>query len=483
MATKTDVLVIGGGPGGYVAAIKLGQLGKRALVVDRDKLGGECLNYGCIPSKALINAAGSLYKPHKAEALGLAHSDALTMDWARAVAWKGQIVSAFVKNVGMLIKANGGDHRQGAARFTGKNTAEITGADGAKEGKKEQVEFEHAIIATGSETVSIPGFAIDGKLVLGSKEALDLTEAPKAMVVIGGGVIGLEIGTLFAKVGTKVTVIEFLDNILPVVEKDLTVPVSRVLQRLGVDVFTSSKAKGFTKKNGRLEVSFEAPDGEKKVVCDKILCAVGRAPRTQDLNLQAAGVETDKRGHVLVDTEMLSSNPRVYAIGDCVGQPYLAHKASREGIVAAQSIAGKPLEARGAVPWAVFTDPEISYVGETEAEAKARGASVAVGKFPFSASGRAQAVRETEGFCKIVADAQSRKILGAGFVGVNASDLIGEACLAVSLGATLEQVARTIHPHPTLNEIFMEAAEAALGHPVHLPPSSAGRAPEPAGRR
>jgi dihydrolipoamide dehydrogenase len=215
----------------------------------------------------------------------------------------------------------------------------------------------------------------------------------------------------------------------------------------------------------------ETPEGERKIVCDKILLAVGRAPRTKDLGLEAAGVEMDKRGHVIVDTEQMSSVPSIYAIGDCVGQPYLAHKASREGILAAQSIAGKPLEPRGAVPWAVFTDPEISWVGETETEAKARGGEVLVGKFPFAASGRAQAVRETEGFCKVVADKSTRRILGAGFVGPNASDLIGEACLAVQLRATLDQVAATIHPHPTLNETFMEACEVAMGHPIHLPPA------------
>lgn len=473
MAIKTDVLIIGGGPGGYVAAIKLGQLGKKALCVDRDKLGGECLNYGCIPSKALINAAGSLYKPKKAEALGLQNAEELAIDWTRAVNWKSQLVSAFVKNIGLLIRSNKGDWLQGSAKLTGKNSAELTLVDG----KKETVEFEHCIIATGSQSSSLPGFAIDGKDIIGSKEALDITNPPKALAVIGAGVIGLEIGAFFAKLGTKVTVIEFLDNILPVIEKDMTVPVSRVLGRLGVELLLGSKAKSWSKKGKGLELVVETPEGEKKIACDKILMAVGRVPRTKDLGLEAAGVELDKRGHIVVDTEQMSSVPSIYAIGDCVGQPYLAHKASREGILAAQSIAGLPLEPRGAVPWAVFTDPEISWVGETETEAKARGAQVVVGKFPFSASGRAQAVRETEGFAKVVADARSHKILGAGFVGPNASDLVGEACLAVQLGATLEQVAATIHPHPTLNETFMEACEAALGHPIHTMPVAAARTP------
>jgi dihydrolipoamide dehydrogenase len=235
----------------------------------------------------------------------------------------------------------------------------------------------------------------------------------------------------------------------------MVTPVNRSLQKLGVEVLLSSKAKSWSKKGKRLELVVETPDGEKKVACDKVLLAVGRAPRTKGLGLETLGVE------------MLSSVGNIYAIGDCVGQPYLAHKASREGILAAQSIAGKPLEPKGQVPWAVFTDPEISWVGMTDAEAKAAGHQTVVGKFPFVASGRAMAVRETEGFCKVVADKATHRILGAGFVGTNASDLIGEACLAVSVGVTLEQVAQTVHPHPTLTETFAEACEAALGHPIH----------------
>ncbi|MDX6769306.1 MAG: dihydrolipoyl dehydrogenase [Elusimicrobiota bacterium] len=463
MALKTDVLVIGGGPGGYVAAIKLGQLGKRSIVVDRDKLGGECLNYGCIPSKALIAAAGHAHKSKKTKDAGF-DDPKHKLDWGKVVAWKDQMIGGFVKNIGVLVKGNKSEHVQGTAKFTGPRTAVIEKADGSSE----SVEFEHAIVATGSEAVSVPGFAIDGKDILGSKESLDLSKPPEALVVIGGGVIGLEIGTFFAKLGTKVTVVEFTDSLLPVIEKDLVAPVNRSLAKLGVEVLLSSKAKSWSKKGKRLEVVVETPEGTRKLACDKVLLAVGRAPRSKDLGLEKAGVEVDKRGHIVVDTELLSSAPTVYAIGDVVGQPYLAHKASREGILAAQSIAGKPLEPRGAVPWAVFTDPEISWVGMTDAEAKAAGLATVVGKFPFAASGRAMAVRETEGFCKVVAEKGSGRILGAGFVGPNASDLIGEACLAVSLGATLTQVAQTIHPHPTLNEAFAEACEAALGHPIHM---------------
>ncbi len=460
MAITTDVLIIGGGPGGYVAAIKAGQLGKKVLLVERDKLGGECLNYGCIPSKALISSAGHAYKARK-----LGGGDAQRpIDWGSVVEWKDQMVSGFVKNIGILIKGNKSEHLQGAARFTTAHTAVIERADQTSE----TVEFKHAIIATGSEISSLPGFEIDGECILGSKQSLDLKTPPENLVVVGGGVIGLEIGTFFAKLGSAVTVVEFTDSLLPVMEKDLLLPVARNLSKLGVAVMLESKAKSWSRKDQRLELVIETPAGVKTLICDKVLMAVGRTPRSKGLGLENIGVELDKRGHVLVDTEMLSSLNNIYAIGDVVGPPYLAHKASREGLLAAQSLAGFPLEPRGQIPWAVFTDPEISWVGMTEAEAKRAGFSAVIGKFPFAASGRALAVRETDGFCKVVADAASHRILGVGFVGVNASDLIGEACLAVSLGATLEQVVATIHPHPTLSETFAEACEAALGHPLHL---------------
>jgi dihydrolipoamide dehydrogenase len=464
MSIKTDVLIIGGGPGGYVAAIKLGQLGKRSIVVDRDKLGGECLNYGCIPSKALISAASTRYKSKKAKEAGFEDGASTKIDWDKVVAWKDSMVGGFVKNVGVLVKGNKSEFMNGLAKFTSNHTAIVEKTAGGTE----TVEFDQAIIATGSSPVGIPGFEVDGNNILSSKEALDLKKAPEGMVVVGGGVIGLEIGTFFAKLGTKVTVVEFTDSILPVIERDMSSVVSRSLAKLGVEIFLGSKAQSWAKKGKRLELVVETPEGTKKIPCDKILLAVGRIARTKDLGLEKLGIEMDKRGHIIVDTEQLSSADNIYAIGDVVGQPYLAHKASREGILAAQSIAGKPLEARGAVPWAVFTDPEISWVGMTEPEAKAAGFKTVVGKFPFAASGRAQAVRETDGFCKVVADKADGRILGAGFVGANAADLIGEACLAVSVGVTLEQVARTIHPHPTLNEAFAEACDAALGHPIHM---------------
>ncbi len=462
MAIETQVLVVGAGPGGYVAAIKLGKLGKKTLLVDKDKLGGECLNYGCIPSKALIHAAGQLYKAKKSAPYGL-DAGSCTLDWAKVQAWKNQLVGGFVRGIAGLEKGNKVDVLAGEAKLTGPNSAEVRTSAGV-----ETVTFEHALIVTGTRPIQIPGFAFDGHKILSSKEALELPQAPDRLVVIGGGVIGLEIGTFYAKLGSKVSVVEFMPNVLPGIDGDFVVPVTRNLQKLGVEVHLQSKAKSAAPSGEGLAVTIETPEGEKVLETDKVLVSVGRAPVTKGLGLEAAGVETDAKGHIRVNDEQRTSCPNIFAAGDVVGAPYLAHKASREGIIAALVIAGFSKEERGAVPWAVFTDPEISFVGETEAEAKARGVDVVVGRFPFSASGRAQAVREPEGFCKVIADKESHRILGAGFVGPSASDLIGEACLAVKLEATIEDVAATIHPHPTLNESFQEAAEAAVGQAIHI---------------
>ncbi len=460
MAIDTEVLVIGAGPGGYVGAIKLGKLGKKVLLVDKDKLGGECLNYGCIPSKALINSASLFNKARKSDSV---NSDGLAIDWGKVQSWKNQMIGGFNRGIGALAKGNGVAVMAGSIKLTGPNSAELTTPT-----QKETVNFQNAIIATGTRPIALPGFAFDGKQILSSKEALELPQAPARLTVIGGGVIGLEIGTFYAKLGTKVTVIEFMPNLLAGIEPDFIVPVSRSLQKLGVEVLLKSKATSFKPAGEGLEVAVETPDGMRTIFADKVLLSVGRAPITQGLGIEAAGIEVDAKGHIKVDADYRTTAPHILAVGDVIGPPYLAHKASREGILAAQIICGHAREERGAVPWAVFTDPEISFVGETESQARARGANILVGRFPFSASGRAQAVRETEGFCKVIADQETHRILGAGFAGPNASDLIGEACLAVQIGATIEDIAATIHPHPTLCEAFQEAAEAAIGQAIHI---------------
>ncbi|MBI4425478.1 MAG: dihydrolipoyl dehydrogenase [Elusimicrobia bacterium] len=467
MPIETQVLIIGAGPGGYVAGIKLGQLGKKALLVDRDALGGECLNYGCIPSKAMISAAGIVHKARKAREIGV-EAPELRVDMAKVQAWRANVIRGLNRGIGALSKANGVEVRMGEARLTGQGSAEVKGADGAVE----TIRFEHAILAAGSRAVEVPGLPFDGRNVLSNKEALELPEVPQRLLVVGGGVIGLEIGTYLAKLGTKVTVAEMLPQLLTGVDPELAQPVARSLTKLGVEVLLDSKAASFEEMLDGLEVVLATPQGERRIVVDKILVSVGRKPNSRDLGLEAAGVKADARGFVAVDPRYRTSVPRIHAVGDLIGPPFLAHKASREGVLAALAIAGEEPAPIGHVPSAIFTDPEIAFVGLTEAQAREQGLEPVVGRFPFAASGRAQTTREGEGFVKVVADKKTGRLLGAAIVGPSASDLIAEACLALRLEANLEDVASTIHPHPTLPEAFQEACEAALGTPIHLAPAS-----------
>lgn len=463
MAIETEVLVVGAGPGGYVGAIKLGQLGKKVLLVDKDnKLGGECLNYGCIPSKALIHGAAQFYEAKNSANFGL-NAEGLSLDWKKVQAWKTQLVGGLNRGIASLTKGRGVSLMTGEVVFTGPHSAQIKSETG-----EEEVHFQQALISTGTRPITLPSFPFDGKKIISSKEALDIQVPPKRLLVIGAGVIGLELGTVFAKLGSQVSVVEFMPQILPGIDADFTAPVSRKLQKLGVEVFLQAKAKSFKDLGEEIEVEIETAQEIKKVLTDVVLVTIGRAPVTKTLGLESCGVETDPQGHIRVNERFMTSVPHIYAAGDVVGAPYLAHKASREAIVASLHLCGFSSASRGAVPWAVFTDPEISFVGETEAEARARNVQILVGRFPFSASGRAQAVRSPEGFVKVIASQEDHRILGAGFVGPHAADLIGEAALAVKMGATIEDVASTIHPHPTLSEAFQEAAEAALGEAIHI---------------
>ncbi|HAM36325.1 MAG TPA: dihydrolipoyl dehydrogenase [Elusimicrobia bacterium] len=462
MAINTEVLVVGAGPGGYVAALKLGKLGKKTLLVEKDRLGGVCLNSGCIPSKALIHFAGQLHKVRKAKAQGLEAPD-LRLNWPKVVDWKNTMVAGLNRGIATLAKGNNVSVLSGTARLTGAHEASV-----AAPGGTETVAFESAIVVTGSKPIPIPGFAFDGAGVISSTEALDLREIPARLMVIGGGVIGLELGTVFAKLGSQVTVVEFLPQILSGLEPSLVAPVARNLQRLGMEVMVNSKARGFEKGAGGLLVTVETPAGNRSLEVDKILLSVGRIPNSKDLGIEDIGISCDAKGHILVNDRFQTKVPNIYAVGDVVGPPYLAHKASREAVLAALCIAGRPQQPRGAIPAAVFTDPEIAAVGETETEARNRGAEVMVGRFPFAALGKAQAIRETEGFVKIVADKNTHKVLGGAIVGPSAADIIGELCLAVKAGVRVDDLAATVHPHPTLGEAIQEAAEACLGEALHI---------------
>ncbi|QIA27517.1 dihydrolipoyl dehydrogenase [Thermaerobacter sp. PB12/4term] len=525
VATETEVLVIGGGPGGYVAAIRAAQLGKDVTLVEKDRLGGVCLNVGCIPSKALIDAAKAYHRLAREAERGIVVEGA-RLDFARLQGWKQSVVQRLTGGVEQLLRGNGVTVVKGRATFTGPNQVLVENPGGGNEVYR----FKHCILATGSRPVELPGFAFDGVRILDSSDALALDHLPLRLVVIGGGYIGLELGTAFAKLGSEVTVLELADQLLPGTDPELVQVVARRLRQLGVKVHTGVRVLGWEEEPGgggvrvvfRPEPRGESPAAaagaaagavreaagagaagkagavsgdagparpggrgaagtgapgsagssgseEQAVVADAVLVSVGRRPNTDGLGLELAGVELDERGRVKVDAQLRTSQRNIFAIGDIVPGPMLAHKASREGIVAAEVIAGLPAAADYvAVPAPVFTDPEIATVGLTEEQARQQGYDPVVGRFPYAANGRALTLGERDGFVKLVADRESKVVLGAGIVGPEASDLVAELGLAIEMGATLEDLALTVHAHPTLSEAVMEAAEAGLGHAIHV---------------
>jgi len=456
----TEVLVIGAGPGGYVAAIRAAQLGKKVLVVEKEKLGGVCLNVGCIPSKALIHAAKEWRTLHtEAAEIGIEVSGA-RLDFKKTQEWKRGVTTGLTNGIGQLFKANKVESVAGTATFTGARAVSVA----TKEGPV-TVEFQHCILATGSRPVQIPGFAFDGQRIVDSTGALDFDSVPKDLVVIGGGFIGLEIGAAYAALGSKVTVVEMMDQLLPGQDSEIVKIVERRLKKDGVQVFLKARAKGFDGK----EVAFEVDGKEQRVGADKVLVAVGRRPNTDNLGLDKAGVKLTEKGLVQINDKAQTSAPHIYAIGDIVPGPALAHKASKEGLVAAAHIAGDKgasLDYK-ALPWAVFVEPEIATVGLTEEQAKAKGHDPKVAKFPYAALGRAKSTNATEGFVKIVADKKTDLLLGVHIVGAEASNLIAEAALAIEMGATAADLALTIHTHPTFPEALMEAAEGIHGKMIH----------------
>ena len=463
---KCDVAVLGSGPGGYVAALRAAQLGKRVVLVERGELGGVCLNVGCIPSKALITAGGLKERIEHAGAMGLKLKGAVEVDLAAMVAWKAGIVKKLTGGVGQLLKHHRIETVMGEAKLAGPGLVRVKGADGAAA----TIRCAGLILATGSRPIEIPGFRFDEKEVWSSTGALAPARIPGRLLVIGGGYIGLELGMFFAKVGSEVTVVEMTAGILPGTDPELSAVIARSLQRRGVKVRLSTKALGYEKKGGALAVALEADGRKETLAVDQILSTVGRRPNSEDLGLETVGLKPDARGFLAVDARRRTSVEHVYAIGDVAGQPMLAHKASHEGLVAAAAIAGDAGAAFDpvAVPAVIFTDPEIASVGLTEEQARQAGFEPAVGKFPFAASGRALTRNESDGFVKVVADRKSDVVLGVHMVGPDVSELIAEAGLALEMGATTEDLAATIHAHPTLPEALMEAAEAVHGVAVHV---------------
>jgi dihydrolipoamide dehydrogenase len=461
---KVEVVVIGAGPGGYVAGIRLGQLGKKVMVIEKAAPGGVCLNVGCIPSKALINAAKLYEKAAHGTEMGIVAGD-LKVDIGRLQKWKDGVVGKLTSGVRHLLKANGCEYRQGTAALLSPRTVRLVPAGSDQE---VLIETEHVVIATGARPVQIPSLPFDGRRVVDSTGALAFSEVPQRLVVVGAGYIGMEIGTLYAKLGSKVTFVEALPTILPGSDPECVQVVARKAKKLGMDVVVDAKAKGLVEKDGAAVLAVETKDGVVELPADKVLVAVGRRPNSEDLGLEVAGVKTEG-GFITVDRKQRTSVPNIFAIGDVAGQPMLAHKASREAEVAAEVIAEKPAEMDATViPAVVFTDPEIASAGLTAAEAEQRGHQVKVGKFPFTALGRAIANLDTDGFAKVVTDAESGAVLGVHIVGGGAGDLISEAAVAIEMGATAADLGMTIHPHPTLSEAIMEAAKAAQGEAIHL---------------
>ncbi|MFQ5950847.1 MAG: dihydrolipoyl dehydrogenase [Candidatus Geothermarchaeales archaeon] len=463
MSSSADAVVIGAGPGGYVAAIRLAQLGKETILVERDRLGGECLNYGCIPSKALIYVSKLVKKLKWGKDIGI-QTKGLEIDLPKVQTWKQSTVDRLVRGIWQLCEGNGVEVLEGSAQFRSARELIVETAEG-----QESIEAQNTVIATGSRPVQLRGFPFDGETVIDSKDALELETVPDDLLVIGGGVSGLEIGTLYAHLGASVTVVEMLDTLLPGTDRDIVRVVTRALKREGVTVHVSSTADGIEKRDGKAVVTVSTPGGKREIEADKVLVTVGRKPNTAGLGLDGVGVNVDEHGFIRTDDMMRTSVKGIYAIGDVTGQPFLAHSASKEGIVAAEVIAGLPSVAdHAAVPAAIFTDPEIATVGLSEEESKREGYNVSVGRFPFGASGRALTAGGGEGFVKVVAEEDTGRVLGVRMVGRDVSDLISEAALAVEMGASAEDIGLTIHPHPTLPESLMEAAEAVRKRAIHI---------------
>ncbi|MEJ2871055.1 dihydrolipoyl dehydrogenase [Actinomycetospora sp. OC33-EN08] len=454
------LLVLGAGPGGYTAAFRAADLGLEVMVVDgRDTLGGVCLNVGCIPSKALLHAAKVIAETKEMAEHGLSFG-APEIDLDKLRDWKDGVVTRLVGGLAGLAKQRKVSTLQGTGRFLSPHRVEVAGADGTTT----VVGFDQVIVAAGSEPVQLPFVPHDDPRVLDSTSALELAAVPERLLVLGGGIIGLEMATVYAELGSRITVVELMDQIIPGADKDLVKPLAKHISSRYENVFLSTKCTGAEATDKGLVVSMEGKKAPEQDTFDAVLVAVGRVPNGKVLGLDAAGVDVSDRGFLTVDEQMRTNVPHVFAIGDIVGQPMLAHKAVHEGKVAAEVAAGKPsaFDAK-VIPSVAYTDPEVAWVGVTETEAKAQGLSYGSGTFPWAASGRSLSLGRSEGSTKVLFDTETDRIIGAGIVGPAAGDLIAEAALAIELGADAADIGLTIHPHPTLSETVGMAAEAFEG--------------------
>jgi dihydrolipoamide dehydrogenase len=460
---ETDTIVIGAGPGGYVAAIRAAQLGQKVTIVEKEYLGGVCLNVGCIPSKALISTGHRYETAKHSDSYGI-KAENVTLDFAKVQEFKASVVQKLVGGVEGLLKGNKVDIVRGEAFFVDSNSLKVM-----TETASQTYNFKNAIIATGSRPIELPTFKYS-KRVLNSTGALNLQEVPDKIVVIGGGVIGVELGTAYANFGTQVTILEGADDILSVgFEKQMSSLVKRSLKKKGAEIYAKAMAKGVEETETGVIVTAEIKGEEKKFEADYVFVMVGRRPNTNDMGLEQAGVKMSDRGIIEIDKQCRTNVSNIYAIGDVVPGPQLAHKASYEAKIAAEAIAGQPSEIDYiGMPAVVFSDPELATVGYSTDDAKKEGIEVVAAKFPYGGNGRALSLGSADGFVKLVTRKEDGVVIGGQIAGANASDIISELGLAIESGLTAEDIALTIHAHPTLGEMVMEAAEVAIGSPIHM---------------
>ncbi|OKL37258.1 dihydrolipoyl dehydrogenase [Domibacillus mangrovi] len=459
---ETDTIVIGSGPGGYVAAIRAAQLGQKVTIVEKENLGGVCLNVGCIPSKALLTAGHRFEQAKHSDDIGII-AENVTVNFEKVQKWKGSVVKKLTGGVEGLLKGNKVEIVRGEAYFNDSNTLRVMTEDSAQ-----TYTFKNAIIATGSRPIEIPNFKFS-KRVLDSTGALALQEIPKKLIVIGGGYIGSELSTAFANFGSEVTILEGTPEILGGFEKQMSALVKRSMKKKGVTIVTKAMAKSSEETENGVKVTYEAGGKEETIEADYVLVTVGRRPNTDELGLEGAGIKMTDRGVIEVDKQCRTSVENIFAIGDIIAGPPLAHKASYEGKIAAEAISGEKSEIDYiGIPAVCFTEPELATVGYTETQAKEENIDVTAAKFPFAANGRALALNSTDGFVKIVSRKEDGLVIGAQIAGTGASDMVSELGLAIEAGMTLEDIAMTIHAHPTLAEMTAEAAEVALGTPIHI---------------
>ena len=467
-----EVLVLGAGPGGYTAAFRSADLGKKVVLIERyPTLGGVCLNVGCIPSKALLHAAKVITEAEEMGHNGLSFGKPV-IDIDKLRGWKDGVIGKLTKGLGAMARGRKVTVLEGVGKFVSANMVEVTGADGVK-----RVSFDNCIIAAGSQVAKIPGFPYDDARLIDSTGALELADIPRRLLVIGGGIIGLEMACVYDALGAKVTVVEFADGLIPSADRDMVKPLHKRIEKRYEAIYLKTKVTSLAARDDGLLATFEGADGQaaptpNQQLFDRVLLAVGRRPNGRDIGAEAAGVVIDERGYIPVDRQQRTNLPHIYAIGDICGEPMLAHKATYEAKIAAETIAGHKVGFDAlTVPSVAYTDPEIAWMGLTETQAKKDGIDVRVASFPWAASGRAIANDRTEGATKLIYDARTKRILGAGIVGPNAGELIAEMTLALEMGADLEDVALTIHPHPTLSETSFFAAEVALGTITDMMPA------------